>query len=329
MAFLSPVAPRGPGALHLIATLGPASLARAADLAQEGATAFRLNASHLTPDAARDSVSRVRAALPDAPIVVDLQGAKMRLGHFDERPLEAGSTVRFALHAESLLDVPLPHPELFAAVHGGETLSADDDRLAFRVGRATPTLIEATVLKDGVLRPRKGLNVVEHPVRLSGLPGHDRAFLEALSGFGGLSLAFSFMLDGSEAAWIREALPGAPVIGKIERAEAIASLADIDARVDATWICRGDLGAQLGMAALGRFVGSLAPQRFARPMLMAGQVLEHLTRHPEPTRSEVCHLHDLLARGFAGVVLSDETAIGHDPVGAVAAARSLLDSMSG
>jgi pyruvate kinase len=57
---------------------------------------------------------------------------------------------------------------------------------------------------------------------------------------------------------------------------------------------------------------------------MAGQVLEHLTSHPEPTRSEVCHLYDLVRRGYNGIVLSDETAIGADPVGAVSQAGALL-----
>jgi pyruvate kinase len=62
---------------------------------------------------------------------------------------------------------------------------------------------------------------------------------------------------------------------------------------------------------------------------MAGQVLEHLTASAEPTRSEVCHLFDLCERGYAGIVLSDETAVGHDPVNAVARARALLDSFLG
>jgi pyruvate kinase len=57
---------------------------------------------------------------------------------------------------------------------------------------------------------------------------------------------------------------------------------------------------------------------------MAGQVLEHLTQHADPTRSEVCHLHDLLARGYAGIVLSDETAIGADPLRATLLAAELL-----
>jgi pyruvate kinase len=57
---------------------------------------------------------------------------------------------------------------------------------------------------------------------------------------------------------------------------------------------------------------------------MAGQVLEHLTQHAEPTRSEVCHLSDLVERGYAGIVLSDETAIGRHPAHAVEQAAALV-----
>ncbi len=143
---------------------------------------------------------------------------------------------------------------------------------------------------------------------------------------GAAALAFSFMFDGTEAAWLRHAAPGCGVVGKVERQEALDSLDDIAASVDAVWICRGDLGAQLGPAALARGVAALDPVRVPVPVLMAGQVLEHLTRHAQPTRSEVCHLFDLVARGFAGIVLSDETAIGDDPVHAVATAADLLAS---
>jgi pyruvate kinase len=50
------------------------------------------------------------------------------------------------------------------------------------------------------------------------------------------------------------------------------------------------------------------------PACMAGQVLEHMTEHPTPTRSEVCYLHDVLREGYRGVVLSDEAAIGRYPI---------------
>jgi pyruvate kinase len=55
-------------------------------------------------------------------------------------------------------------------------------------------------------------------------------------------------------------------------------------------------------------------QAVTRPVMMAGQVLEHMTVCPTPTRTEVCFLHDILACGYRGVVLSDETAMGGYPV---------------
>jgi pyruvate kinase len=66
------------------------------------------------------------------------------------------------------------------------------------------------------------------------------------------------------------------------------------------------------------------PLRLRHPVFVAGLVLEHLTAHTAPTRSEVCHLYDLWARGYTGVVLSDETAIGDDPFRAVRIASALV-----
>jgi pyruvate kinase len=323
MAFLPLDARRGGAAFQLVATLGPASFDAARVLAAAGATAFRLNASHLDPAALAAAVERVRRELPDAPIVVDLQGAKMRLGPLAERALRAGEVVRFARTPGGPAEVPLPHPEIFGAVRPGETLSCDDDRLRFRVTAVAPDALEALALTGGPLRPRKGVNVVEHPVELADLGAADLAALAALAGVPAVAWAFSFMRDGREAGWLRRRVPGAVVVGKVERAEAVAALAAIDAAVDAIWIARGDLGAQLGMAALARTVARLDPTARRVPVLMAGQVLEHLTAHAEPTRSEVCHLHDLVARGYAGIVLSDETAVGRDPAGAVRCAAAL------
>ena len=172
------------------------------------------------------------------------------------------------------------------------------------------------------------MNLLEHPVRLSGLTPADAERLDAAGSLTGVEVAWSFALDGREAEWVRARRPATPFIAKIERREAVAALAEIAGRVDAVWVCRGDLGEQLGPAALGRFVGSLDPARLACPVLMAGQVLEHLTAHREPTRSEVCHLHDLVTRGYAGIVLSDETAIGLDPAHAVEEAASLVRAFS-
>jgi pyruvate kinase len=298
------------------------------ELAGAGATALRLNASHLSPDDLAERAARARRAAPDLPLVVDLQGAKMRVGDLPEREVAAGTRVRFSVEPASAADVPLPHPELFAAAEVGETVGLDDGRLRFRVRDRGHGWLEAEALVAGVLRPRKGVNLLEHPVRLSGLTPADAERLDAVRSLPGVQVAWSFALDGREAGWVRARRPATPVIAKIERREAVGALAEIAGRVDAVWVCRGDLGEQLGAAALGSFVGALAPARFACPVLMAGQVLEHLTTHREPTRSELCHLHDLVTRGYAGIVLSDETAIGLHPVHAVEEAAALVRSFT-
>ena len=307
---------------QLVVTIGPASGALVPEMAAAGATAFRLNASHLSPASLARALGDAARACPRTPLVVDLQGAKIRLGRFEPRALAEGELVRFALHAGG--GIPLPHAELFAQVRPGNTLSVDDGRVRLRIREVRDDGLTADALDAGVLQPRKGVNVEPHPVTLHHLTQADRDACEVAARCGVRAFAFSFMSTGAEAEWLRREVPGCAVIGKIERAEAAGRLDEIARVVDAVWICRGDLGAQLGPARLARFVAAVAPARLGPPVLMAGQVLEHLTGHPEPTRSEVCHLHDLLERGYAGIVLSDETAIGADPVRAVRTAATLL-----
>ena len=83
-----------------------------------------------------------------------------------------------------------------------------------------------------------------------------------------------------------------------------------------SWLCRGDLGAELGIRSMAETVHRFSDGIGDRPVpvLMAGQVLEHMTEHPAPTRSEVCYLSDTLRAGYHGFVLSDEVAIGRYPI---------------
>ncbi|HEX7484951.1 MAG TPA: pyruvate kinase [Vicinamibacterales bacterium] len=293
-------------------------------LAASGATAFRVNASHLDLAGLSRALARIREACPDAPIVVDLQGAKMRVGLCEPRDVTREQILRFSTSADG--DVQVPHAELFRQATVGDTVSVNDGRLRFEVVRRTTDHLEGRALNSGRLLPRTGVNVEQHPVRLQGLTARDAEMCHVATRHRASALAFSFMTDGDEAAWLRAASPGCRVIGKVERSEATTHLDQIAARVDGIWICRGDLGVQLGFRALARFVGALEPARYPVPVLMAGQVLEHITSHPDATRSEVCHLFDLVERGFAGIVLSDETAIGRDPVHAVSTAAGLLTS---
>jgi len=307
-------------------TLGPASDDLLDQLIPAGASAFRLNTAHMSLERITVLTERIRSVDAEIPIVFDLQGAKMRLGVFPPTAVQKGEEVVFARDPFGIASIPVEHSEFYEQVAPGQIVSVDDDRLRFDVLWKDNGSALCRVLVDGLLKPRKGMNVTDHPVELRTLREFDQEVCRLAAQVKNAGCAVSFMKDGTEAEWVRELVPTSPVIAKIERAEAIENLGQITEQVESVWVCRGDLGAQIGLQGMAKWVSSFAPDSMPRPVWMAGQVLEHLTGHPEPTRSEVCHLQDLVNRGYAGIVLSDETAIGRDPVNAVRVAASLVGS---
>lgn len=310
---------------RLVVTLGPSTEGIEVELVEAGAGAFRLNASHFEESGLTRALERLGRIAPTTPVIVDLQGAKMRLGEFEPLELRAGDVLAIVLSDTAVgRAVPLPHPEAFSALRIGDAISLDDSKLHATVVRVGSTTLELIVHDDGVVRPRKGFNRADHPVHLDRLTARDTALARRAIALDCGSLAFSFTTDGRECAWLRELDARIRVIAKIERADALANLQQIASRADVLWICRGDLGAQVGELELGHHVAAIDPQQVRCPTFMAGQVLEHLTEHASPTRSELCHVVDLGAKGYAGIVLSDETAIGRDPVGATRWAAQLV-----
>jgi len=194
-------------------------------------------------------------------------------------------------------------------------LTLDDARIELEVREVGGDRLRARVVRNGSLTAHKGVNRPEHPIPYRALRDRDRAVIERASCYPFCQLALSFVVDGAEAALLRE-VTDAHLVAKLERTEALQHTEAIARTFDELWFCRGDLGSQAGLAALGplqrRFAEALP--RLSVPALLAGQVLEHMSGGHAPTRSEVVHLYDAACAGWAGVVLSDETAIGRDPV---------------
>lgn len=308
----------------IIPTLGPAcqpeETIRA--LREAGATGFRLNVSHLTPDELEPWRERLVRALgdgPPPPLVLDLQGSKWRLGRFPPFLLRAGDRVELCPLAETEAPglLPVPHPDFFqaAAVSGGEIV-LNDAKSSLVVERAESERILARVRQDGIISPHKGITFAHTPFRKEALSPRDAEVVRRSREWA-VAYALSYVKDAAEMATYRQLLgPRATLIAKLERESALAEVEGIAAEADALWLCRGDLGAEVGPRPMAEAVHRLSERvvHLPRPVLLAGQVLEHMTESPAPTRSELCYLHDALVRGYRGVVLSDETAIGRFPV---------------
>jgi pyruvate kinase len=145
----------------------------------------------------------------------------------------------------------------------------------------------------------------------------DHAVLRHTRHLAGVRYALSYVKDAVEMGHYRAQVGrSAYLIAKLERQPAVDEAAQIAESADELWLCRGDLGAELGAKAMAAAVYRFSDRvtGMSVPVLLAGQIFEHMTEHSTPTRSEVCALHDALMKGYRGVVLSDETAIGRDPV---------------
>src|SRR3954467_6024378 len=125
LAVTEILAPRG-RKVKILATLGPASSdpKMIRKLLLMGADAFRINMSHGDQKQKAKLVEHIRALEKEfrrpTTILFDLQGPKLRVGHFEggRTILEKGQRFIFdqSEAAGDNLRVQLPHPELFEAV---------------------------------------------------------------------------------------------------------------------------------------------------------------------------------------------------------------------
>lgn len=321
---------------EVIATLGPASASAAQwdELLRNGATAFRLNTSHLQVGALLKWLDQLRLFFSrlgrTIPLTLDLQGSKWRLGYFSTFVLQEKDAVELVFSANSgaPLVLPVPHGDFFAAAgqHPGEII-LNDGRIVLVADKYQSDHISARVIKGGEISSRKGITIAGSSYRHESFSEQDRAIVAATRAYPGLSYAVSYVRDGVEMSIFRSQVTAAvQVIAKLERASALADTAAIAGIADGLWLCRGDLGAELGPVAMAAASARFAEQvpSLPVPAFLAGQVLQHMTDFSDPTRAEVCGLYDALQAGYGGVVLSDETAIGRHPALACRAAAMFM-----
>jgi pyruvate kinase len=318
----------------IVVTLGPASAGREiwAEMLATGVTAFRLNTSHLNLSDLLGWIDRLEpflaACSPRPPLVLDLQGSKWRLGQVAAVELSAGQQVDLILADQSSQAsvLPVPHADFFAAaLQSSHEIVLNDAKVRLVVETAGPQRIRTRVVQGGPVSARKGITFRSSEYRLETLNARDEEILTQTRQLAGIRYAISYVRDAAEMERYRALLgSSAYLIAKLERQPALESAAVIArpapgerfGSANELWLCRGDLGAELGLKGMAEqsHLFSKTVKTYPVPVLLAGQVLEHMTANPAPTRSEVSTLYESLVQGYRGAVLSDETAIGRYPV---------------
>src|SRR5690606_4503004 len=114
---------------------------------------------------------------------------------------------------------------------------------------------------------------------------------------------------------------GPMIIAKIETGRAVEDAEDICRVSDGVMVARGDLGVRLPLEAVPHIQKRIirTAVAYGKPGITATQMLESMITAPTPTRAEVTAVANAVFDGTSAVMLSAETAIGANPVAAVAA----------
>lgn len=315
----------------ILATVGPASAApdMLKLLHDVGVDAFRLNFSHGSHEDHARTVKAIReieeASGNAIAIVADMQGPKIRVGTFKSGKITLRYGTEITLVVSNMSDkddiIPLPHPELVEALAVGDALKFDDGKLMVTITEKSKSSLKAKVDVPGVLRNKKGVNVIGTVLPVSAMTEKDKTDMAFALSQGVDFIALSFVQKVQDVIDARAIIGDkAGLIVKIEKPSAVDDLEAILKLADAAMVARGDLGVELPLEqvpVVQRKIITVA-RALGKPVIVATHMLESMIDAPTPTRAEASDVATAIYQGADAVMLSAETAVGRHPTTAVA-----------
>ncbi|MGH9904732.1 MAG: pyruvate kinase, partial [Pyrinomonadaceae bacterium] len=127
---------------------------------------------------------------------------------------------------------------------------------------------------------------------------------------------------------IKKAGGRAPLVAKIEKAEAIDHLDEIIAAADAIMVARGDLGVETSVELVPVYQKRIIEKSVlaGKMVITATQMLQSMVTNPRPTRAEASDVANAVWDGTDAVMLSNETASGLYPIPAVETMSRIIES---
>ncbi len=322
----------------LISTIGPSidSYEAIKEVIESGANGLRLNFSHGTNEERDKQIAWIRKASKalkkPVAIIQDLQGPKIRIGDFDDIiNVNKGQTLSFAFEADYSSSGQIPTQyDLSKKVKRGERLYLYDGKISTIVSSVRSGIVYAEAQNDGILIKRKGINLPDTDFAGDIITAKDRADLI----YGSVKdidyVALSFVQSAQDISKLRSILrsinSSAKIIAKIETKAAIDNIEEIVQEADVIMVARGDLAVETPPESVPieqrRIIG--LGQSYAKPTIVATQMLGTMTENPEPSRAEVSDVATAVIIGADCVMLSDETASGKYPIEAVKVMRKIV-----
>jgi pyruvate kinase len=315
----------------IIATVGPASWDPAVleRLIEAGVDIFRLNFSHADRERHAGTTESIRSAAQrvgrEVAVLGDLPGPKLRIGELrgDVAELETGMHVKLTPREVQGDDgtIPVAWPGV-TSLRENELVYLADGAIRLRVDESGEGSVDCEVEVGGTLSSHKGMNIpgATWPASTDG----DLGWVEFAVEHGLDLLAISFVSSAADLEPVAERLrslgSSIPLIAKIEKRQAADNAAEIvRAASGGIMVARGDLGIELPLAEVPVVQKRLIREAGLRskPSITATQMLASMVHEKRPTRAEVTDVANAIYDGTDAVMLSEETAVGQNPIEAV------------
>jgi pyruvate kinase len=316
----------------IIATVGPASWEPSVleQLIAAGADVFRLNFSHAGPERQAQTIEDIRAAAErvgrEVAVLGDLPGPKLRIGTLRDDYAELETGMHVTLTPREVEGdgetIPVSWPGV-TELRENQLVYLADGAIRLRVADPERDGVDCEVEVGGTLSSHKGMNI-PGGAPLPATTGVDLGWVEFAVEHGVDLLAVSFVSTADDltpvAERLRELGSDIPLVAKIEKQEAAANAEEIiRVATGGIMVARGDLGIEVPLEQVPVEQKRLirAAGKASKPAITATQMLASMVTARRPTRAEVTDVANAIYDGTDAVMLSEETAVGQNPVEAV------------
>ena len=317
----------------IICTLGPSTDKDGVlrELIANGMNVARFNFSHGSHEEHKGRLDLLKSLREELgkPVaaLLDTKGPEIRLKDFKNgtEMLEAGQTFTLTTRdVEGTKEIcSITYKDLPQDVAPGGTIMLDDGLIKLQIQTVNDTDIVCTVLNNGKIKNKKGVNVPGVHLSMPYMSQRDKDDIIFGIEQGFDFIAASFVRTAQDVYEIRNLLneydSNIRIIAKIENREGVNNIDSILAAADAVMVARGDLGVEIDFTELPGIQKNIIERSFSfgKPIVTATQMLDSMIVNPRPTRAEISDVANAIYDGTSAIMLSGETAAGAYPVEAL------------
>ncbi|MBN2871062.1 MAG: pyruvate kinase [Campylobacterales bacterium] len=318
----------------ILATVGPSSdkVETLAALIRAGVNVFRLNFSHGSHEYHLGVLNNIRTAMRETGLLVgvlqDISGPKIRVGKLQEDfHLESGDRLDFFYSmvegektAEKHYRLSINQPEILKMLKAGDAIYLYDGNIRAKIVECTEHFVQAVVENKGKLSSNKGVNFPNTTLGIDILTEKDKADMAWGVANGVDFMAISFVQNARDMIQAREVVHSlggeVQLFAKIEKFDAVENIDEILRYSDGLMVARGDLGIEVPYYRVPTIQKMLIQKanEHSKPVITATQMLLSMTEKESATRAEISDVANAVLDGTDAVMLSEESAVGHNPV---------------